>query len=259
MRRLVHLLLLLGLAVPAGAEVLVLLNGDRITGKVQGRSTRRYRLQTPFGVLVIPRAKVERVLHDDGRDEPVNPPPPPPKPATPPPPPPIPLSLSIRVDSFWQAWDPKAAPADPTLRLEVRLDLVTIATYTDANLDPEDLPKAVVNSFVFSPERLLMRAAERVSLAPPAVGREEIRLGVTLPPDLAGSRRLGIAYQVNDGTAEEPQWRDVVSAHQAVTLAPGRPAAVSLVQSRGTMEFARKKMRNVETFTASLDEAPAAP
>jgi hypothetical protein len=257
--RTIVFLLLLGLSVPAGGEVVVLLNGDRITGKIQGRSTRRYRLQTPYGLLVVPRERVERVLHDDGRDEPVNAPAPPPKPAAPPPPPPIPLVLSIRGDTFWQAWDPKAAPADPTLRLEVRLDHVTIATYTDANLDPEDLPKAVVNSFVFSPERLLMRAAERVSLAPPAVTREEIRLGVTLPPDLAGDRRLRIAYEVNDGTAEEPQWRDVVSAEHAVDLAPGRAVELRLVQARGAMEFSRRKMQHVDTFTASLDDTPAAP
>ena len=136
---------------------------------------------------------------------------------------------------------------------------MTIASYTDANLDPEDLPKAVVNSFVFSPERLLMRAAEHVKVAPPAVTREEIRLAMTLPPDLAGARRLGFAYQVNDGTAEEPQWRDVVSAELAVSLAPGRAAEVRVAQARGTMEFAKKKMQRVETFTASLDDKPAAP
>jgi len=101
--------------------------------------------------------------------------------------------------------------------------------------------------------------ADHVEVAPPSVTREEIRLGVTLPPDLAGARRLGIAYQVNDGTAEEPQWRDVVSAEQAVSLASGRTAEVRVAQSRGTMEYSRKKMRNVETFTATLDDTPDAP
>ena len=257
--RSIAVVLLLGLTVPAGADVVVLLNGDRITGKIEGRTTRRFRVQTPYGLLLIPRERVERVLHDDGKEEAVNAPVPPPPPAAPPPPPPISLALSIRGDTFWQAWDPKSAPADPTLRLELRIDHVTIASYTDANLDPEDLPKAVVNSFVFSPERLLMRAAEQVRLAPPAVTREEIRLGLTLPPDLAGERRLGFAYQVNDGSAEEPQWRDVVSAEQTVSLAPGHAAGVRVTQARGTMEFSKKKMQHVETFTASLDDAPAAP
>lgn len=257
--RSIAVVLLLGLTAPASGDVVVLLNGDRVTGKIEGRATRRFRVQTPYGLLLIPREKVERVLRDDGREEVVNAPaaktPPPP----PPPPPPIPLALTIRGDTFWQAWDPKAAPSDPTLRLEVRLDHVTVASYTDANLDPEDLPKSVVNSFVFSPERLLTRSAERVRLAPPAVTREEIRLGMTLPPDLAGERRLGIAYQVNDGTAEEPQWRDVVSAERSLTLAAGQATAVRLAQSRGTMEYSRRKMRNVETFTAVLDDSPASP
>lgn len=251
--------LVLALAAPSHAAVVVLVNGDRVTGKIEGRATRRFRLNTPYGLLLIPREKVERVLHDDGREELVNAKAPPPPAPPPPPPPPIPLSLSIRGDTFWQAWDPKAAPADPTLRLEVRLDHVTVATYTDANLDPEDLPKAVVNSFVFSPERLLMRAAERVQAAAPSVSREEIRLALLLPPDLAGPRRLGVAYQVNDGTAEQPQWRDVVSADQAITFAAGRAAEVRIVQSRGTMEYSRKRMQHVETFTAVLEEQPPSP
>jgi hypothetical protein len=257
--RTIAAVLLLGLALPAGADVVVLVNGDRVTGKIEGRATRRFRLQTPYGLLLIPRDRVERILRDDGREELVTAKAPPPPPPAPPPPPPIALAISIRGATFWQAWDPKAAPADPTLRLEVRLDHVTVATYTDANLDPEDLPKAVVNSFVFSPERLLMRAAERVQAGPPAVSREEIRLGLTLPPDLAGSRRLGVAYQVNDGTAEQPQWRDVVSADQPVTLVPGREVEVRLTQNRGTMEYSRKKMLRVETFTAEIEEAPASP
>jgi hypothetical protein len=251
--------LLLALAAPSDAAVVVLANGDRVTGKIEGRTTRRFRLNTPYGLLLIPREKVARVLHDDGREELVNAPAPPPPAPAPPPPPPISLSLSIRGATFWQAWDPKAAPSDPTLRLEVRLDHVTIATYTDANLDPEDLPKAIVNSFVFSPERLLMRAAERVQATAPAVSREEIRVALLLPPDLAGPRRLGVAYQVNDGTAEQPQWRDVVAAERVVTLAAGRAAEVRLVQNRGTMEYSKKKMQRVETFTAALEEQPPSP
>ena len=252
--------LLLALAAPAAADVVVLTNGDRVTGKIEGRATRRLRLNTPYGLLLIPREKVERVIHDDGKVEVVNAPAAaPPAPLPPPPPPPIPLALSIRGATFWQAWDPKAAPADPTLRLEVRLDHVTIATYTDANLDPDDLPKAVVNSFVFSPERLLMRPAERVKAEAPAVSREEIRLALVLPADLAGARHLSIAYQVNDATAEQPQWRDVVSAERTITLAAGRTAGVRLRQDRGTMEYSKKKMQRVETFTAELEELPPSP
>ena len=153
--RCIAVVLLLGLAAPASADVVVLLNGDRITGKIEGRPRAASACRPRTGCCSSRASGSRRSLYDDGTEEAVNAPAAPPKPPAPPPPRPIPLALSIRGDTFWQAWDPKSAPADPTLRLEVRLDHVTIATYTDANLDPEDLPKAVVNSFVFSPERLL--------------------------------------------------------------------------------------------------------
>ena len=82
--------------------------------------------------------------------------------------------------------DPKAAPQDPSLRLEVRLDERVLASYTDVNLDPEDLPKAVVNSFVFSPERLFVSGAAGITVAPPELVGGEIRLPLTLPAELAG-------------------------------------------------------------------------
>jgi hypothetical protein len=260
MRRARLALLALAFALPADADTLVLLDGDRISGRVEGSTTRRFRLRTPYGLLVIPRDKVERVLRDDGREELVSArPAPAPAPAPPPPPPPVRLAVSLKGDTFWQAWDPKSAPADPTLRLEVRVDQVTVASYSDLNLDPEDLPKAVVNSFVFAPERLVVRVTQGGSAAPPALSAGEIRLALELPADLAGDRALELAYQVNDGTSAEPQWRDVVSAGHRVRFAAGQLAAVRMQQSRGTMEFARRTMRNVETFTATLEDAPAAP
>jgi hypothetical protein len=256
----------------APADVVVLVNGDRVSGKVLGSVSRRVRLQTPYGTLVVPRAKVERILRDDGREEIVNAPPaaPAPPPAPPPPPPPR-LELVVSGDTFWQAWDPKAAPADPSLRLELRLDEQLAVAYTDANLDPEDLPKAVVNSFVFSPERLFVTVGERVVAGPPVIATRdtagghsgsEIRLPVELPAELAGERRLRLAYQVNEGTSTQPVWRVVTEAAATVALAPGQTARVRAQQSRGTMEFSRKKMRNVESFTATLSRdalASAAP
>ena len=133
-------------------------------------------------------------------------------PPPPPPPPPATLVVVVSGDTFWQAWDPKAAPEDPSLRLEVRLDDRVVASYTDVNLDPEDLPKAVVNSFVFSPERLFVSAAEGVAVAPPELAAGEIRLPIVFPAELAGRRRLRLAYQVNDAGSAAPQWRDVVLA-----------------------------------------------
>ena len=50
-----------------------------------------------------------------------------------------------------------------------------VASYTDVNLDPEDLPKAVVNSFVFSPERLFVSGGRGVAAATPELAASEIR------------------------------------------------------------------------------------
>ena len=251
--------LALVLAAPlARADVVVLVNGDRVTGRVTGSIARRVRVQTPYGLLVIPADKVERIFRDDGAMEVLNAPPVPAPTPQPPPPPPTTLVVRLSGDTFWQAWDPKAAPADPSLRLEVRLDGRAIASYTDVNLDPEDLPKAVVNSFVFSRERLFVRAAPGVAVAPPELASGEIRLPITLPAELAGRRRLGLAYQVNDAGSAAPQWRDVVLAAGEITLEPGSATRVRLRQDRGTMEYTRRHMRNVDTFRATLEvETPA--
>jgi len=239
------------------ADVVVLVNGDRVTGRVIGKITRRVRLQTPYGVLVIPADKVERIRRDDGSEELLNARPAP-APTPLPPPPPATLAVVVGGHSFWQAWDPKAAPEDPSLRLEVRLDDRVVASYTDVNLDPEDLPKAVVNSFVFSPERLFVSAAEGVTVAPPQLDAGQIRLAIAFPAELAGRRRLRLAYQVNDAGSAAPQWRDVVVAVCEVVLASGRVAVLRVSQDRGTMDYVKRRMRNVETFRAALEpESPA--
>jgi len=239
------------------ADVVVFTNGDHVSGKVVGRITRRVRLQTPYGVLVIPADKVERIRRDDGSEEVLNFRPAP-VPTPPPPPPPARLVVAVSGQAFWQAWDPKAAPADPSLRLEVRLDGQVIAAYTDVNLDPEDLPKAVVNSFVFSPERLFVTAADGFGASPPEPVSGEIRLPISVPASLAGGRRLRLAYQVNDASSAAAAWRDVVLAEGEVLLAPGKESRVRLLQDRGTMDYAKRKMRNVETFRARLEtESPS--
>jgi hypothetical protein len=243
------------------ADVVVLLNGDRVSGKVVGSITRRVRVQTPYGMLVIPADKVERILRNDGSTEVVNVKPQPEPPPPPPPPPPAALVLVVSGHTFWQAWDPKSAPADPSLRLEVRLDGRPIASYTDVNLDPEDLPKAVVNSFVFAPERLFVKGAEGITAAGPELVSGEIRLPMSLPAELAGRHELRLAYQVNDATSQAPQWRDVCVAAGEVALAPGETKRVRVQQDRGTMEYSGRRMRNVETFRATVAEesAPEAP
>lgn len=235
-----------------GADVVVLVNGDRVTGRVIGKITRRVRVQTPYGSLVIPADKVERIRRDDGSEEVLNVPPKPDPTPPPPPPPPATLVLVVSGHTFWQAWDPKAAPGDPSLRLEVRLDDRVVASYTDVNLDPEDLPKAVVNSFVFSPERLFVTAADGIAAAPPQLVSGEIRLPLTLPAELAGRHELRLAYQVNDAGSAAPAWRDVVLAAGEVAVEPGGTTRVRVEQDRGTMEYARRRMRNVETFRATV-------
>jgi hypothetical protein len=253
---------------PLRGDVVSLVNGDRVTGKVVGPITRRVRVQTPYGVLVIPGDKVERIRRDDGSVEVLNVTPAPAPTPTPPPPPPT-LVLVPSGDTFWQAWDPKAAPGDPSLRLEVRLDEREIASYTDVNLDPEDLPKAVVNSFVFSRERLFVRAAPGVAATPPELAtgggaaaegrRGEVVLRITLPAELAGRRRLRLAYQVNDASSAAPQWRDVVGAAGDLELVPGNTARLRVRQDRGTMEYTKRRMRNVETFRATLETETPSP
>ena len=239
------------------ADLVTLTNGDRVSGRVVSRSAKRLRLQTPYGVLLIPREAIGRIERDDGAVEVLNAPPAPAEPPPPPEPEPARLHLVVTGDSFWQAWDPKAAPPDPSLRLELRLDDRVLASYTDATLDPEDLPKAVVNSFVFAPDKLAILVGEGVVAGPPVVVPGEIGLPIKLPGKLAGRHRLTLAYQVNEGTSSAPQWRDVVTAGADVALEAGHAAAVKISQGRGTMEYAKRKMRNVETFTATLQPEPA--
>ena len=247
------LALLLLLVVPAlRADVVVFVGGDRMSGDIVAKGTVRVRLKTPYGLLVIPRAKIERLLYADGREEVLNAPPPPP---TPPPPATVGLRILVTGDSFWQAWDPSSAPADPSLRLVVMVDGRPVAAYVDSDLDPADLEGALVNSFVFSPEHLVRRPAEGVQATPPQPGPDGIALALELPLDLAGPRRIAFAYQVNDATAAAPEWRDVVEAGLDLDLGPERPARVRLEQDRGEMEFGRKRlafgskvMKHVESF-----------
>jgi len=260
MRRLSAVIALVLVAAYASADMVVLTNGDRVTGKVVGSVAKRVRLQTPYGVLVIPAEKVDRIERDDGTEQVLRP-----APAPTPTPAPTPLGLLLVVSgaSFWHAWDPKAAPEDPSLRLEIRVDDSVVASYTDVNLDPEDLPKAIVNSFVFSPERLFVSSGEGVSAASPSLVESEIRLEIRLPPKFTGLRQLRIAYQLNDAGSAAPRWRDVVVADLALTLEAGEQVNVRVQQDRGTMEYGRKglralgQMRGVETFRATLEAQPA--
>ncbi len=243
---------------PSGPpDVYFLVDGDRITAHTLSKRKREFALRTPFGTLVVPRARVARVLWAGEREEWFQATPAPVPSATPTPAPPPPqVALVIAGQSFWQAWDRREA-VDPTLRLQVRLDGVPLATYVDARLDPQDLPGATVNSFVFDALQVEGSAGVAPDVRP---GRIELRL--RLPADVASRARLAVAYQVNAGTRDEPVWQDAASGDVELPLEAGRVSSVELRQSAGRMEFSgpgRKRMKQVETFRLELQPAEPAP
>jgi hypothetical protein len=253
--------LLVLLAASAPADVFILLTGDRITGKPVVTGKKTITVQTPFGRLVIPRARIERIIRPDGTEEEVNPPmlvaaSPSPVPAAP-----VPRSrlvLVIQGQTFFQGWDPKdLGDGDASLRLEVRLDEEMVASWVDAKADPE-LRGAVLNSFSFSAEDVFAFAGPGVEVAPAEVqpGRAVLKIG--LPPQ-AARRRLRLAYQVNQADKEHPAWRDLAEASAEVDLHPETPTIVQVRQDRGRMEFSgltRKRMKNVDTFRIELQPEP---
>jgi hypothetical protein len=253
--RFLLLLLTVLVASPSVAQDrIVLLNGDRISGKIVATGTRRIKLRTPYGHLEIPRTEIERLIWEDGREEVLKPPAEPPPPRTT-----SDLVLVVQGNTFWQAWAPTAPPADPSLRLVARLDDREVSSWTDVNLDPEDLPEAIVNSFLFDPERLLVESSGGVRASPPEPGSQGIRLALVLPAELGGDHWLDVAYQVNDGSPSRPEWRDVVAAATQVDLSPETPVEVKLEQDRGMMEYREKKMQNVDTFRVIAREASSPP
>lgn len=235
----------------AGADVYVLTDGDRVTGKTVFKGQKTFTVQTPYGRLIIPRAKVERIVHDDGREEVLNPPPAPPPP--PEPTPPLHMILVITGKTFWYAWDPpKGVTVDPTLRLQVTLDEVPIATYVDARLDPDEIPGAAVNAFSFLAADIAVTTGSGAQLPmPPEARPGRIVLRIDLPPEKAGHHRLRLAYQVDEGSEAEPAWRDMAEASLDLDLKPDSPTFVQVQQDPGRMEFSglgRHKMKNVDSF-----------
>lgn len=234
---------LLGVVSAAGADVYVLRDGDRVTGKTVLKAVKTFTVQTSYGRLTIPREKIERILHDDGKEEVLNPPPEPP----PSPPPPVHLIVVITGKMFWYAWDENAS-ADPTLRLTASLDEETVVTYADAHTDPEGIRGATVNAFSFRPEDVAVRTAEGVRCPPPEARPGRVVLRVELPAERVGRRRLRLAYQVDEGSAADPAWRDVAEASLDVDLRANTPTFVEIQQDAGRMEFSRHRMKNTETF-----------
>lgn len=253
-RLLVAAALVAGVAAPALSELVVLRDGDRVHGKLVVRGTVRLRLQTPYGLLIIPLDKIEKIVRDDGSEEVLSAPdaagaavasaaP------TPPPETVVRLGVIITGKTFWQAWDPKkGVPNDPSLRLELRLDEKTMAAYVDNQIDEGEIAGAVVNSFSFTPEAVTAVPGPGARVLLPETRPGRILIEVELSAESAGERKLGIAYQSNDGTPGNPAWRDLATTALVVTLTQGTPLFVKVEQDPAGMEYSRKQMRNVETF-----------
>jgi hypothetical protein len=243
--------LLAGLAGVAGAETIVLRDGDRLHGKLVVRGTVRLRLQTPYGLLIIPLDKIEKIVADDGTEEVLGAADPAAAPVaapTPPPPAAVKLGVIITGKTFWQAWDPKTVPRDPSLRLEVRLDEKPVAAYVDTEIDEGEIPGAVVNSFSFTPEAMTAVAGPGARVLMPETRPGRILLEIELLAEIAGERKLRLAYQSNDGSKGDPAWRDLATTALVVTLVQQTPLFVKVEQDPGGMEYRKKQMRNVETF-----------
>jgi hypothetical protein len=243
---------------PAGADVFILLTGDRITGKPVLRGKRTITVQTQFGRLVIPRSRIERIIGADGREELVNAPAivaaPTPAPASVRPTPRPRLTLVVQGQTFFYGWDKKdAVNVDPSLRLEARLDEEPLASWVDGRTDP-GAPGAILNSFSFAPEDVSAFARRGVELSSPEVqpGRAVLKIGLPLETT---RRRLRLTYQINEGDALHPEWRDLAQGTADVRLRPDTPTIVQVKQDRGGMEFSgfsRRRMKNVETFHIEL-------
>jgi hypothetical protein len=233
-------------------DVLLLRNGDRLSGRIVGETPRSIRIETPYGRLLILRSSIEQILREGKPPEVLNPPPPDAQaPPAPQPPRGIRLAVVVLGKTFWQAWDPKEPPADPTLRFEVRIDEEPVVFYLDATPDPDEIPRALVNAFSFAAGDVAVKGAPGVEVSPPEVSAGRIVLKLDLPAAQAGERKIRFAYQSNTGSAEEPVWRDLAEGALTVALGAETASFVQLRQDPGRMEFSgfpRRRMKRVETF-----------
>jgi hypothetical protein len=236
----------------AADDVILMRNGDRVSGRIVGETSKSIRIQTPYGRLAVPRDRIERMQREGKPEEVLNPPLADAAPA-------IArrdptrarLILVVLGKTFWQAWHPRSAPADASLRFEVTIDEEPAAAYVDATVDPDDIPGSVVNAFSFLPGEVAVHAARGVEAAPPEARPGRVVLRIDLPAERAGERRVRLAYQTSEGTLESPAWRDAVSESLAVDIGVDAPAFVQVRQDPGRMDFSgfpRRRMRNVETF-----------
>src|SRR5271169_1137278 len=237
------LLVLLALAGPNSADTYYMTDGDRVTGKTLSEAAGFYKVDTPYGRVAIPKGRVARIVRDDGREDvlsaPTGPDHPPAQSA-------VHLVVVITGATFWQAWSGKdAPPADPSLRLELSLDEEPIVDYVDGKTDP-DIPGAIVNAFSFAPADVTVQPGGHAKILAPEVRPGRITLKADLPAEAVGERSFRFAYQMNDGTAGSPAWRNLVETAIHLKLKPESPTIVEVHQDRGGMEFSglfKKKMK----------------
>lgn len=236
-------LIVVSLPARAGADVFLMLNGDRITGDVHKAGTKFIQVNTDFGRLRIPRARIERILKDDGTEELLN------APEL------VELQLEIRGNVFWYAWGRDDA-VDHTLRFEVRLDGTTVAAWDDDQTNPGEIRGALVNAFSFLPDDVVPDPGEGVELEPAEIEAGRILVKLALPGEWEGERALRVAYQLNQGTRDDPDFRDLARGTAYVTLSRGGPLRVRQDQSSGRMEYSglfKKKMKNTDSFRIELE------
>jgi hypothetical protein len=244
--------LLVALAGAASAAVLILSNGDRVTGKITLRGKSTVRLRTPYGMLTVPKKAIEAIEDDDGSREVLNP-----RPTPPPTPPPAPPELEVQVqgDAFWYAWDPRALPESTAVGLRVKLEDTVLATFSDPVLEPNEIRGAVVNAFALTPEAVV-EPAPGVTAEAEAGGA---RLRLRLPPGTPDGR-LRLSYVLMP--AGSGAFAEVAAGTTRVHLAAGRQTLVRVRQARGAMEWSKRRIQNAETFGmhAEADEpSEAAP
>jgi len=237
-------------ATVSAADVLLLRNGDRISGRIIGETSRSIRIETPYGRLLVPRGTIERIQRRGAPEEILNAP----APDSPAPRGPmrgVRLVVVVLGKTFWQAWDLRDAPADPTLRFEVRVDEEPAAFYLDGTDDPDEIPRAIVNAFSFAAPDVAIQAAPGIEVTPPEVRAGRIVLKLDLPVSLAGKRKVRLAYQANTAGAAAPIWRDLAEGALTLDLSTATASFVQLRQDPGRMEFSgfpRRRMKRVETF-----------
>jgi len=241
----------------AMADVFLLRNGDRITGHPYLRGTKYVRIDTGYGKLRIPLAKIERIIGDDGKEEVLNPrAPDAPRPAASGGPGPS-LALEIEGNVFWYAWPQKDDQEPNTnLELEISLDEEVVAVYTDPITNPSNIGGATVNSFSFRADETQSEGEEGVVTHDADVTPGRIALALDLPASAEGEHLLELTYRCSPKYGEPIQ--EVATGAAIVRLQPRQKTTIRVSQDAGDMSYSGflgkfgRKMKNVDSFRIDL-------